>query len=131
MSVFGRVKVPHRSTLRRFLERVMNLSTKGEAMGEARQHQDSKGHEMQALEGSVQAFVMPGQATKACHPAEGALDDPANGEQDTALLGLGQFDDNQLNSLMSSDLLRLITRVAPVNKSRFNTLKCRRLPLLG
>src|SRR5262249_48775092 len=63
-------------------------------------------------------------------PAEGALHDPTARQQDETLLGLGQLDDNQLNTLLGSRLLWLMAGIALVNKGNLNVLTCDLLNLV-
>src|SRR5579859_96472 len=86
-------------------------------MKELGEHQNSKGQESQTFERVGQTFIITSQASKACHPAETTLYHPTSRQQDKALLGRWQLDDNQVNTVRGSGLLWLIPGIALVNKS--------------
>ena len=55
---------------------------------------------MEALQGSVEPFVVAGQAAEARSPGEGAFHDPAAGQQHEAALGQGMLDHLQLDAVL-------------------------------
>ena len=91
-------------------------------MNEFGQHQDSKGQEMQSLQGIWQAFVITGQATKAGHPAKGTLDDPSTRQQHKALFGAQQLDNEKLNALVSGSLCWRVAGIALIDKRHRDAL---------
>src|SRR5258706_3207088 len=86
---------------------------------------------MQTSQGLWQTFIITGQPTKTSHPGEGALHDPASGQQDKALLGFGQFNDFQVNAMLSSSLFGLGSGIALVDKGDFNAVTRNFLNLLS
>src|SRR5579871_841342 len=100
-------------------------------MNKPGQHQNGEGQEMQPLESIRQTFIVTGQPAKASHPAKGALNDPAAGQQDKAALGVGQFDDLKLDALLSGSVGRLVAGIALVNKGHFDALTSNHLNLVS
>ncbi len=83
-------------------------------------HQDSKGQEMQTLQGVWQAFLVACQAAETSHPAKGALHHPTPWQQHKAFPGFGQLHHIQSQSLFFSSLSRLVTAIALIDKGDFN-----------
>src|SRR5258706_12287425 len=71
---------------------------------------------MQTSEGLRQTLIITGQATKARHPRERTLDDPTTGQQDKTMFGLGQFDNFQLDAMLSRSLFGFRTGITMVDK---------------
>ena len=55
---------------------------------------------MEARERSLQAFIILGQAAKACRPGEGSFDHPAPGQEHESLLGLLKFHHMKLDAML-------------------------------
>jgi len=79
------------------------------------EHETGEGDEMQAGKGLGQALVVAGEATEAGQPGEAALHDPAPGQQDEALLGLGEFDHLEADALGRCLLGGVLTPVALID----------------
>ncbi len=91
-------------------------------LDETMSYQDSRGQEMQAFQGLRQAFIVPCESAKPCHPAKRPFDDPPPRQEHKALFGIGQLDDFQADALISGRLFGVSTRVALVNEGDFNHL---------
>lgn len=76
---------------------------------------------MQAFQGLRQALVVAPNDESVC-PVKRALYNPTTWQQDKAFLGLWQFDDFQLDTMLGCRLLRFRSTVALVNKCQFDTL---------
>jgi hypothetical protein len=61
---------------------------------------------MQPFQGVGQALIDTGQAAKAGHPAEAALDDPAARQQPKAARGVRELDHFELNAVWRGSLGR-------------------------
>src|SRR5258707_14837386 len=86
---------------------------------------------MQTSQGLRQTLIITGQATKARHPRERTLDDPTTGQQDKTMFGLGQFDNFQLDAMLSRSLFGLRTGITLVDKGDLYRIAGDVLHLLG
>src|SRR5215210_7267613 len=80
------------------LEAVMDLP-QGEVRDGAGEIEAGEGDEMQASEDGQAALVVADEATEAGFPGEGALHDPTAGQQNEAVLGLGELDDVEVDAM--------------------------------
>ena len=77
---------------------------------------------MQADDGFGQPFVVPNESPEARLPGEGAFGDPAPGQEDEAMFGVGKLDHMQFNALGSGDFGRDIAGIALVDVDQFDVL---------
>ncbi len=84
---------------------------------------------MESGERSRQAFIILGEPAKTSCPGKRAFNNPASGQQDKTLFGFGEFDDNQIDSVLSSVLAGLFARVALIRESNFHAVPGRLLNL--
>ena len=82
------------------------------------QHEAGEGEKMQASQDVGQPLVVAGQPTEAGGPGEPALEHPALGQQDKAVLGLRQLDDLQTDTLASSGFSRNRWAITPRKLAR-------------
>ena len=66
--------------------------TLGESFGEVSEHETGEGEVVESGEGVSKAFIVSGQPSEPCGPAEAALDDPSSGQEDEASFGFGVLD---------------------------------------
>jgi hypothetical protein len=81
-----------------------------------------KGQKMQSVQGFRPAFIVAGQASEAAHPGKIALNDPSAGQQHKAFLGFRQLHNLKTKAVGFGLFLRIIARVALIDKSDFNGL---------
>src|SRR5258706_3621102 len=86
---------------------------------------------MQTSQGLRQTLIITSQATQARHPRERTLDDPTTGQQDKTMFGLGQFDNFQLDAMLSRRLFGLRTGITLVDKGDLYRIAGDVLHLLG
>jgi hypothetical protein len=98
---------------------------------ETLEQQDREDQNMQACQRVRQPFIVSGQSAKTRAPAETPLHHPSAGQQDEALLGLGQFHHFKLDATGRRVLGRLGTGVALVYKHDFDRFPRDDLPLVG
>src|SRR5258708_40274532 len=87
-----------------------------------RKHKISEHDQMKASQRRGKPLIIAHQAPEARCPSERALHHPTPGQQDEAVLGLGQFDDFQLDPMFFGLLSRYVTGIALVNESAFDRL---------
>ena len=79
-------------------------------------HEAGEADEVQAVHGLRQSLVVADEAAEARGPGERALNDPAPGQQDEALPGLGQLDDLELDAVLGGGLGGLLAAIALVGE---------------
>ena len=86
---------------------------------------------MQVGEGAAISLVVFDEPAEASGPGEGALDDPAPGQQHEAALGLGQFHDPQFDAVPARGCGRLFAGVALIDEGDLDVIVSGRLHDLG
>lgn len=95
----------------------------------ASQHEDDKGHQVQASESLGQALIVTGEPSTTSHPGEAALDDPPTRQQDEAALCLRQLDHLQSDAMRGGGFGRALTCIALIDVSQSDACQVATLPL--
>ena len=86
------------------------------------QHQRTEGHQMHADHRLGQPFVVPNQSPKARLPGERPLGDPAAGQEDEAMFGVGKLDHMQFDALGRGRFGGDLARVALVHVDQLDVV---------
>ena len=85
-------------------------------------HKAGEGEIVESGEGLGKPFVIACQTPKACGPSKAAFNHPSARQQYEAMLGLGVFNDLQLNAVSLRRLLGALARIALVHIGQLHAL---------
>ena len=71
---------------------------------------------MPAFQCCCQTLVVPSQTPKSAEPSKGSFDDPASRQQQETSLRLVVLDDHELNPVLACSRVRLLARIALIDK---------------